>query len=278
MAPPSSHRRRRRRLRRFGVTLTVLAIVAVGAVVVWHRAGPGATGCTVTAGTDHYELDTEQAANAATVAATADRLGLPHHAVTVALAAALQESKLRNLPYGDRDSLGLFQQRPSQGWGTPAQLMDPAYASGAFLQGLEKVRGWETMSLADAAQSVQRSASADAYAGWEDQARALARALTGEVPAALTCRFDKPVSTATAEHLRNRMQVEFGSALHNDASRWTVATWLVAHSYTSGVTAVTYDGQTWTYASGAWKHGAGVDGASPDRVAVRLGDATTLQV
>ena len=84
--------------------------------------------------------------------------------MTVALAAALQESNLLNLPYGDRDSLGLFQQRPSQGWGTAAQILDPAYAASAFYARLVDVPGWESLPVTQAAQLVQSSADPGAYA------------------------------------------------------------------------------------------------------------------
>src|SRR5262249_15352840 len=117
------------------------------------------------------------------------RLALPDHAVTIALATALQESQLHNLSYGDRDSLGLFQQRPSQGWGSAAQVMQPDYAAGAFFTALERVQGWQTMSVTAAAQAVQHSDAPDAYATWEPLARTLAIAATGERPAALACEF-----------------------------------------------------------------------------------------
>ena len=94
----------------------------------------------------------------------AKRRGLPNHAVTVALAAALQESKLYNVNYGDRDSVGIFQQRPSQGWGTPAQLIDPAYAANAFYSHLEKIPTWRTLEVAKAAQLVQHSADVGIFA------------------------------------------------------------------------------------------------------------------
>ena len=135
-----------------------------------------------------YGLDREQVANAQTISQSATGLGLPHHAVTVALAAAFQESTLHNLTHGDRDSVGLFQQRPSQGWGTPTQLLDTSYASEAFLRALSQVQGWDVMPVTEAAQSVQHSAAPGAYASWETEARALARAVTGEVPNALSCR------------------------------------------------------------------------------------------
>lgn len=77
--------------------------------------------------------------------------------MTIALATALQESALRNIDYGDRDSLGLFQQRPSQGWGTPAQIMDPVYSAGVFYDRLAEVPGYSRLPLTVAAQRVQRS-------------------------------------------------------------------------------------------------------------------------
>jgi hypothetical protein len=170
----------------------VLVVLVVGAglavVVVFGQAGPSGPACTVAVDDHTYGLDPEQAANAQTISQSATSLGLPHHSVTVALAAALQESGLHNLTYGDRDSVGLFQQRPSQGWGTRPQLLDTTYASRAFLSALARVPGWVVMPVAEAAQSVQHSAAPDAYARWEAEARTLARAVTGEVPGALTCR------------------------------------------------------------------------------------------
>ncbi|HEY3502307.1 MAG TPA: C40 family peptidase [Actinocatenispora sp.] len=102
----------------------------------------------------------------------------PRRAYVVAVAAALAESGLRNLPYGDRDSLGLFQQRPSQGWGGPAQVMDPAAAAAAFYSHLATVQGWPTMSVTAAAQAVQRSAFPLAYAAQEPLATAIVDRIT----------------------------------------------------------------------------------------------------
>ena len=102
------------------------------------------------------DLSTEQAENATTIVAVAVRRGLPARAASIALATAYQESKLRNLDHGDRDSLGLFQQRPSQGWGTAAA--DPAtryYAVNAFYDALQKIDGYQTMRITEAAQEVQ---------------------------------------------------------------------------------------------------------------------------
>jgi cell wall-associated NlpC family hydrolase len=126
----------------------------------------------------------EQVPNAVTIQATGVAMGVPARGQVVALATALQESGLRNLTYGDRDSLGLFQQRPSQGWGTAAQILDPVYASTRFYKALEKVSGWQSLTVAQAAQAVQRSAVPDAYATWEPLATALQAAIAPLLPSA----------------------------------------------------------------------------------------------
>ncbi|WP_416484225.1 C40 family peptidase [Streptomyces sp. CL12] len=119
----------------------------------------------------------EQVPNAKTIQATGVAMNIPTRGQVVALATALQESGLRNLTYGDRDSLGLFQQRPSQGWGTATQILDPVHASTKFYEALEKVSGWQSLSVAQAAQAVQKSGFPDAYAKWEPLATALQKAI-----------------------------------------------------------------------------------------------------
>ncbi|MFI0942760.1 C40 family peptidase [Streptomyces sp. NPDC021020] len=126
----------------------------------------------------------EQVPNATTIQATGVAMGVPARGQVVALATALQESGLRNLTYGDRDSLGLFQQRPSQGWGTAEQILDPVHASTTFFEALEKVPGWQSLTVAQAAQAVQRSAFPDAYATWEPVATALQAAIAPLLPTA----------------------------------------------------------------------------------------------
>ena len=145
--------------------------------------------CLVRISSTTYRLASDQAANATTVAAVGKRLGLADHAVTIALAAALQESGLHNVGHGDRDSLGLFQQRPSQGWGTPAAILTPRLAAARFYERLAMVAGWRTLSVSAAAQRVQRSAAPNAYADWELEARDLAQAMTGESAAGLACQY-----------------------------------------------------------------------------------------
>ncbi|MEV0259388.1 C40 family peptidase [Streptomyces sp. NPDC050732] len=131
----------------------------------------------------------EQVPNAQTIVATGISLDVPKRGQIVALATAMQESRLRNLNYGDRDSLGLFQQRPSQGWGTAQQIHDPVYASEKFYKALLKVKGWQQMTVTQAAQAVQKSGLPDAYAQWEPLATALQKAIAATFP---STGSDKP--------------------------------------------------------------------------------------
>ncbi|POX45322.1 heavy metal transporter [Streptomyces sp. Ru71] len=188
--PSPTSPKRRSRLLRAGAAVVVLCAVAGYLVVQYVTGGPGAPGCKVVSGRGDgatYQFTPEQAVNAATIAAVGTNRGLPERAVTIALATALQESGLRNIDHGDRDSLGLFQQRPSQGWGTERQVMDPTYAAGVFYQHLVKVPDYTELPLTVAAQRVQRSGYPEAYAKHEPDATLLAAALTGQSAATLTC-------------------------------------------------------------------------------------------
>ncbi|MGF1652349.1 MAG: C40 family peptidase [Actinomycetales bacterium] len=130
---------------------------------------------------DRY--DEEQLRHAGLIVAVGVGRGIPERGWVVAVATAMQESSLRNLPHlgarNDHDSLGLFQQRPSQGWGSTGQLQDPHYATGAFYDALLRVPGWQDLELTEAAQAVQRSAHPDAYGRWEADATALVAVVTG---------------------------------------------------------------------------------------------------
>ncbi|MGN9912721.1 M23 family metallopeptidase [Phytohabitans sp. LJ34] len=119
-------------------------------------------------------FNSEQVGNAVTIIRVGADTGLPSQAWVIAVATAITESSLynRTVPV-DHDSLGLFQQRPSQGWGTPQQLTDPVYASQAFYRKLATVDGWQTMPLAEAAQAVQKSARPNAYQKWAEHAAML---------------------------------------------------------------------------------------------------------
>ena len=131
------------------------------------------------AGSTAATLSDEQRTNAAMIIGVAQQKGAPPRAWLVALATAMQESTLRNINYGDRDSLGLFQQRPSQGWGSPAQVLDPVYSTTIFIDRLLQVPNWDRLPVTVAAQTVQRSAFPDAYAKWEGLAADLVAQLAG---------------------------------------------------------------------------------------------------
>lgn len=244
--------------RRVTLVVAVLSVVAVGVVLLVVRnqttPSPGCTVAALTAGQSSFTLTPEQADSAATIAAVGLQLGMPDHAVTVALATAMQESRLSNLASGDRDSAGLFQQRPSQGWGTHAQVTDPVYASTAFYDHLRTVPGWQTISVTEAAQLVQHSASPDAYAQWEAEARAVAVALVGQTPAALTCH--NLTITAPKQSITSTATAEWGTSTvsgpHTVGRGWAMSMWLVAHATRLGVDQVSFAGQTWTAASGSW--------------------------
>ncbi|MFC5832279.1 C40 family peptidase [Nonomuraea insulae] len=140
--------------------------------------GPVAAGAS-TGVASTLTLDREQQTHAALIIQIAMERDLPARAAVIAVATTLQESKLRNVRYGHLDSLGLFQQRPSQGWGTPEQILDPRHATSIFYDRLVKVPRWEQLPLTRAAQAVQRSARPDAYAPWEPLAQRLVDTLTG---------------------------------------------------------------------------------------------------
>ena len=131
--------------------------------------------------TGYGTYTTDQIANATTIYQASQQLKLPQYAAVIAVATAIQESDLYNLDYGDRDSLGLFQQRPSRGWGTPAEIMDPVYSSTKFYEALVKVQNWQTIPLTEAAQDVQESAYPDAYAAHQKPSEYLVATVSGAV-------------------------------------------------------------------------------------------------
>lgn len=214
MPEPSPSRKRRGRLLRFGAACVVLSAVAGYVVVQYVSGGAGDPGCRVVSAADGgttYEFTPEQAVNAATIAVVGTDRGMPERAVTIALATALQESALRNLDHGDRDSLGLFQQRPSQGWGTTEEVTNPTYAANVFYEHLAKVRDYTELPLTVAAQRVQRSGYPEAYAKHEPDATLLAAALTGTSAATLTCEGVPQSATATGpEAVRAALARDFG--------------------------------------------------------------------
>ena len=201
----------------FFAAFLVLSALGAYLAVQYLTGGNGTPRCVVVSGEDDgtsYEFTPEQAANAATISAVGTSRELPERAVTIALATALQESGLRNIAHGDRDSLGLFQQRPSQGWGTEQQIQDPVYAAGEFYEHLVKVDDYEELALTDAAQRVQRSGYPEAYAKHEPDATLLAAALTGRSAATLTCEGRQEASGTTypggPEAVRGALARDFG--------------------------------------------------------------------
>ncbi|GAA2120120.1 hypothetical protein [Nocardioides bigeumensis] len=177
-------------VRRSAGRVSAIVLIGVGAVVAVVAAGlalltgagplPDPVGCTASVQGREVTLSTEQAENAALISAIAMKRGMPPRAVSIALATAYQESKILNIEHGHLDSIGLFQQRPSQGWGTRRQILDPVYSINKFYDALSEVDGYESMRITVAAQAVQRSAYPEAYADHEADARVLASALTGE--------------------------------------------------------------------------------------------------
>ena len=217
--------RRARRGSRLLLVVLAVGVVAATGVFLMSQIGAGPfrdpEGCRAEVGGVTVELSPTQAENAALIAAIAVRRGLPARAASIALAAAFQESKLHNLTGGDRDSVGLFQQRPSQGWGTRTQILDRRYAINAFYDALTKVDGYQDLPITVAAQRVQRSGFPDAYEQHEAGARALASALTGWSPGRFSCVVyaetggtQRPTSsglTPRAERVRQDLESAFGS-------------------------------------------------------------------
>ena len=281
---------RNRRLRAVAVTgsALVLAVAGYAAYTGFGHGGPPppAPGCQAGTGAAAISLDTGQAGIAATIAGVAARQRLPRRAVTIAYAAALQESQMQNLAYGDLDSVGVFQQRPSQGWGTASELKDPVYASTRFFDALVQVHGYTKMPVDQAAQDVQHSADGTAYQQWAPLAAALSGYFTGAPPHDVSCWYTPPARADLAAATRQLTQT-FGpqgqagvvirittdrsdknqngsvAVVHarQDAA-WTVVGWLVAHAQDYGISDVRYAGYEWNAADGSmgWRRAGPAQG------------------
>lgn len=287
----------RKRRRGLGC-LAVLLVLGVGAAaVVWlpgllerHAYKLETQSCVATYG-EYVDFKTaEQANNAAIIAAVGMSYGFDVHGVTVAIATAIQESDLRSLDYGDRDSLGLFQQRPSQGWGEPDQVKDPHYASSKFYQALERVEGWQDMRLTEAAQAVQRSGFPEAYAEHEVEARAWATALTGG-DAVIDCHNPDGLQ-GSAQGFAERLSQDYGAGRYTvevldiDGARTTLAIspvdgsetaaqsvreWTVATASTTGAMESSSGGESWINGAGRSTDADSEELASPVRVVIATG-------
>jgi hypothetical protein len=270
---------RRRGLRRLAVLVLTLALVAAGiysAVFFLQRSETLVSErCRAVIGERASELAPDQAVYASLITAVAVQRGLPPRAASIALATAMQESKLRNIDHGDQagpDSRGLFQQRPSQGWGTQAQVMDPYYAANAFYDALVKVPNYESLEITDAAQRVQRSAYPTAYAQHEQMGRTFASGLTGQTPGAVQCTLRSTAAGGDIAALSAELGQAYGplgtavdgATLVVDAAgsqAWSVAQWAVANAKGFEVTRVEVAGQSWTRAArDGWQETAGPDG------------------
>lgn len=288
MARSRRRNRARRRLVRVATTALLGVGLLIGAVVVVVNvlgrsdgSRSAAESCGVKVDGTRWLLSPVQGDNAALLAAVSIRRGLPARAATIAIATALQESKLVNLTYGDRDSVGLFQQRPSQGWGTVEEIMDPVYSTGRFYDGLVAVAGYQELPITDAAQRVQRSAFPEAYAQHETRARAWASALTGWSPGALTCTLHAPSGAGSSDVFAARVDRDLGAlpltvapataqataavvvdarslgggsgAVADDVrGGWAFAQWAVAVAADQHVTSVRVADQVWTRKDAGW--------------------------
>ena len=247
----------------------VLVIACVAAVVwgsgLWERYADStpATGmCTVTLGDRSDTKTVEQTNNIALIVAGSVRHGLPARAGTIAIATAIQESSLRNIDYGDRDSVGLFQQRPSMGWGSVEEIMDPYYSTDKFYNSLKHLDGWQDMEVTVAAQRIQVSGFPDAYADHEEEGRLWASALTGH-GGDVTCDLGQAEPT-TARALSDRIAADFGADTFdlqigdiNAGHTVVVGTssdpvkeaalqqWAVAVAAPQNVVAAVHDGHSW---------------------------------
>ena len=300
---------------RFGGCLIGLVVVLVVAgllagVGIWllHKLGGislfSQADCVAVSADQSYTYDLEQMQNASTIAAVGVKLGVPTFGIEVAEATALQESKLYNVTGGDRDSLGLFQQRPSEGWGTAAQIMDTTYSTTAFYNALMKVSNWQNLPLTVAAQDVQHSAYPDAYAAHADEAGVLAAVFTGTAGDGLTCTLDGPTFspqatdssglTTQGEAVVADAEKQWGTASVEDASGglrsfalalpdslsgtaqaqrgWAYANWAVSKAEALGITQVGYDGKTWSASNspGAWQTASAAATAPTDRVLITM--------
>ena len=285
-AAPHRGPSRARRRARLAITASALIflgvlgwLASIGWNAIFNRPAKVTTMCQVVGPDEVYSMDPEQLLNASAIANVAMKRDLPARAVIVALATAQQESKLRNLDYGDADSVGLFQQRPTQGWGTKAQILVPAYAAGKFFDALLKVPNWQDLPVTQAAYQVQHNAYPDAYKDWEPRATALTGALTGTTTGQLTCRLAQPVTTgsvtATTTGLQTDLAINHPAVVPLDSKRTTitvtglsdagsaddtaakhrtatVAAWAIAHAATDGITSVVVGDQAWRPDRDGW--------------------------
>jgi hypothetical protein len=256
-----------RRLTR--ATMVLALLLTVGGYIALRHSVPvlEPASCDAAAAGQPVSLEVSQAGIAATIAGVAQHRALPTYAVTVALATALQESKLTNLRSGDRDSVGVFQQRPSEGWGPAQDLEDPVYASSKFFAALTQVHDYQVMPVYQAAQAVQHSADGNAYAQYSAVAGRLAAAFTGQRPHAVWCWYPGPAArprlaaaSGALDHAFGPLQMHTASdpgvtiSVAPGADGWAIAAWLVSHAGAYGIANISYGGYQWltNHATSGW--------------------------
>ncbi len=250
-------------------TMVLALLLTVGGYIALRHSVPvlEPASCDVAGAGQPVSLQVGQAGIAATIAGVAQQRALPMYAVTVALATALQESKLTNLRSGDLDSVGVFQQRPSEGWGPAPQLEDPVYATGKFFAALSRVHGYQVMPVDQAAQAVQHSADGAAYAQYSVVAGRLSAAFTGQRPHAVWCWYPGPAARPHLAVASRALAHAFGPLRMHTASDpgvtvrvapgaggWAVAAWLVSHAGAYGIRDISYGGYQWaaSHATSGW--------------------------
>jgi hypothetical protein len=279
--------RAEQRSRLAAAAVVVLVAAGIAYLAIRHApVPPRPTGCVAGSGQDGLALTVGQAGIAATIAGVASDRAMPTRAVAIAYAAALQESKLANLHYGDLDSVGVFQQRPSEGWGTPQQIEDPVYATNRFFAALAEVPHYLRLPIYAAAQAVQHSADGLAYGQYAQVGTELAKAFTGALPHAVWCSYGSGVGKPRLAAARRALTSAFGSlagttagdpAVSIDVSGtrlgWAVAAWLVADAGTYGIGDVHYRGYEWlaSTGSGHWVREAAAARAPAASAAVVFG-------
>ena len=244
-----------------GLVVVLVAAVAAG-LLLWRSAFLSGPECTVPGDPGNpiaipsVELTAVQLQHASTINAVGLSRGISQQGRIVAVATAYQESSLRNRPDGDRDSVGLFQQRPSQGWGTAEQILDPEYSTNKFYDALAKVKGYQSMDIAQAAQKVQRSAAGDAYAQHEAQARVTASALAGQTHGGMVCALEDPGTPGDPGEVAALVEKDFGVSADegkgsvtvradSDDLAWAIGSWAVARADDTGATRVVVGDREW---------------------------------
>jgi hypothetical protein len=241
-------------------TLVLALLVTVGGYIALRHSVPvlEPSSCAATAPGQPIPLNVGQAGIAATIAGVARHQRMPIQAVTIAYATALQESKLTNLRSGDLDSVGVFQQRPSMGWGPARKIEDPVYATTRFFAALVQVQGYQRLPVYKAAQAVQHSADGYAYNQYATVAARMARAFTGALPHAVWCWYPGAVGKPRLAAADKALAQAFGPlsvreaadpvmavSVPRPAAGWTVAAWLVSHAGVYGIREVSYQGYEW---------------------------------